>query len=414
MPKLSGAELFLFIVQILSLLGLSKLLGEVARKLKQPAVIGEILAGIILGPTILGTLFPGAFDWLFANSGGAGIALDGLISLSVVFLLFVVGLEIDLKGLAKQRKAVGIISGLGIIIPLIVGAIVGWLMFGLSNPPIERGLFALFMGAALSISALPVIAKVLLDLNLLKTHHSSSLIIGVATINDIVGWLLFTLVLSLSGHAAAHTSMAVTLVLTVALALSAVTWLQRFMNWLLEKVYGLFPNNGSVIGVTVFCMLLLSLFTEYIGIHAVFGAFIVGIAVNTSPRFNHEMRESIHSFTLNILAPLFFAAVGLKINFLEGFNLWIVLVVLVAAYFSKMLAGYFGAKLAKLPTNEGLAIGLGITARGGMGIILAIIALDTHLINAQIFEALVIMAIVTSISAGFIKYVIQPTAPEKI
>lgn len=403
MPKLTTAEVFLFLVQFIALLGFAKLFGELAKKFKLPAVIGEIFGGIILGPTILGTLFPGAFKWLFFSATGATVALDGLILLAMIFLLFVVGLEIDVESIKRQKKAVGSIGVLGIIIPLVVGSGAGWLLYSFLDLPISQGVFAIFFGAALSISALPVIARVLMDLDLLKTKIGN-LIVAIATINDVVGWLLFTLALSLSGLSAQHVNIGLTIVLTLVLAVLSVTLFRTGMNWLLGKVNKVFNNTqGAVLGTTLVIMMLASLLTEHIGVHAVFGAFLIGIAVTDSKHFTHQMKEHIHQFTTHILAPLFFAAVGLKVNFFADFNFMIVMVTLILAYVTKMAAGLWGGKIAGLTRKESIAAGLGISARGGMGVILAIIAFNSGLINGVVFEALVIMALVTSVSAALIK-----------
>ncbi|TAN57675.1 cation:proton antiporter [Patescibacteria group bacterium] len=402
MPKLSSSEAFIFIIQILVLLGSAKAAGELFKKIKQPAVIGEILAGIILGPTVFGALMPQSFDWLFQSAKGASLSLDGFILLSAIFLLFAVGLEIDIETIKKQGRAVGWMSSLGILIPLAIGAGTGWLIYPMVDLPVSREVFSLFMGAALSISALPVIARVLMDLGLLKSKIGS-LIIAAATINDVVGWLIFTIALSMAGGESAHLNIWATIILTIILAVLSVTLLKKAVNFILGIISKNFSGNGAIFGTSIVLMLVFSLITEYIGIHAVFGAFLVGVAIAGSKYFNKEVKESIGNFTANILAPMFFVSVGLKVNFLKSFDWKIVLIVIAAAYISKILAGIIGGRLAKISQKEGLAVGLGIAARGGMGIILAILALNAHLVNEVLFEALVIMAVVTCVSAVLIK-----------
>jgi Kef-type K+ transport system membrane component KefB len=406
MQKLIPLQLMIFLIQIICLLGLARLCGEIVKKFGMPIVLGELLAGVILGPTVFGTLAPDIFSSLFHLPIDAGIALDGLMSLSVIFLLFVVGMEMELKEIAKQGKAVAWLGALGIIIPSLIGAGVGWLMYGISGVTVSLPLFVAFMGAALSISALPVIARILLDLELLKTPLSN-LTIAVATINDAVGWMLFIVVISLSGLAKQNVSIFVSLTFTVGLGLMAVTVLPKLMDMILGFVAHTL-SSGGIIGIAVVMMLVLALATEYAGIHAVFGAFAAGIGVSQSRYFTQEIKKIIIEFTTNILAPLFFAAVGLKVNFLNSFDLAIVLIILVAAYVSKMLSAWIGGYFSHLTLRESTAVGLGIAARGGMGIILATIALETKFITPSIFTALVLMAIITSISAGFIKYFMEP------
>jgi Kef-type K+ transport system membrane component KefB len=404
MQKLIPLQLMIFLIQIICLLGLARLCGEIVKKFGMPIVLGELLAGIILGPTVLGTLAPNFFSSLFRLPIDAGLALDGLMSLSVIFLLFVVGMEIELKEISKQGKAVVWLGAMGILIPFLIGVGVGWLIYDMSNVAVPLSLFVAFMGAALSISALPVIARILLDLELLKTPLSN-LTIAVATINDAVGWLLFIVVISLSGLAHQNVSIAVSITFTVGLGLMAVTVLPKLMDMILGFVARTL-SPGGIIGTAVVMMLILSVVTEYVGVHAVFGAFAAGIGVSQSRYFTPEIKKIIIEFTTHILAPLFFAAVGLKVNFFNSFNLSIVLIILVAAYVSKMLAAWMGGFFSNLSLRESTIVGLGIAARGGMGIILATIALEAKFITPSIFTALVLMAIITSISAGFIKFFI--------
>ncbi len=412
MQKLIPLQLMIFLIQIICLLGLARLMGEVVKKFGLPIVLGELLAGIILGPTILGTLAPDIFTSLFHLPIDAGIALDGLMSLSVIFLLFVVGMEIELKEIAKQGMAVGWIGSLGIIIPSLIGAGIGWLIYGMSGVTVSLPLFATFMGAALSISALPVIARILLDLELLKTPLGN-LTIAVSTINDAVGWMLFIVVLSLSGLAQQNVSIAVSFAFTVGLGLLVMTALPRLMDMILGFVARKL-SPGGIIGTAVVMMLILAVVTEYAGIHAVFGAFAAGIGVSRSRYFTPEIRKGIVEFTSNILAPLFFAAVGLKVNFSDSFDLTLVLIILIAAYVSKMLAAWIGGYFAHLSLRESTVVGLGIAARGGMGIILATIALEAKFITPSIFTALVVMAIITSVSAGFIKFITARLSTVKV
>lgn len=392
----------IFLIQIICLLGLARLCGEIVKKFGMPIVLGELLAGVLLGPTVLGTLAPNFFSFLFRMPIDASLALDGLMSLSVIFLLFVVGMEIELKEISKQGKAVAWLGAMGIIIPSLMGAGVGWLIYDMAGVTVSLSLFVSFMGAALSISALPVIARILLDLELLKTPLSN-LTIAVATINDAIGWLLFIVVISLSGLTHQNVSIIVSITFTIGLGLMAVTILPKLMDMILGFVnHRLSP--GGVIGTAVVMMLILSVITEYVGVHAVFGAFAAGIGVSQSRYFTSEIKRIIIEFTTHILAPLFFAAVGLKVNFFNSFDLSIVLIILVSAYASKMLAAWMGGFFAHLSWRESTVVGLGIAARGGMGIILATIALEAKFIPPNIFTALVLMAIITSISAGFIKF----------
>jgi len=254
----------------------------------------------------------------------------------------------------------------------------------------------------MSISALPVIAKVLLDLNLLKTNIGC-LIIAVAMINYIVGWLLITVVLRFAGLSREQLNVWLSVFLILLFAVSSVTWLRGALNRLLQCTHRLLGTESAVIGAVIILVLLASLMTEKIGVHALFGAFLVGIALSSSSSFTEKAREAIASPTLDFFVPIFFATVGLKVNFLQSFNWIIVLVLLVVAYTGKIVAAIMGGKFTHISPRESLVIGLGIAARGGMGIILATIAYDVKIINDSIFTGLIIMAVITSMTTGFIR-----------
>lgn len=195
----------------------------------------------------------------------------------------------------------------------------------------------------------------------------------------------------------------VTVIVTLVLSGLSLTLFRPLMNRVLSAVHKSFPGHGSVLATVLVSMLIFSLITEHIGIHAVFGAFLLGIAVNSSKHFTQDLKDAIHTMTSHVFAPVFFVAVGLKVNFLSSFDAPLILSVLVVAFFTKILAGLLGGALAGLDRRESLATGLGIAARGGMGIILATLSLDAHLINDVLFEALVVMALLTSMASVFIK-----------
>lgn len=402
MPKLSSPEVFIFLVQLTILLVLAKGMGEIAKKFRQPAVIGEIIGGVIVGPTILGTFFPKFYEWLFFSAKNATMALDGIILLSVVFLLFVVGLEIDTKAIAKQGKALVWTSAMGVIIPFVFGGAIGWFLFPFIESPIPQKMFALLLGAALSISALPVIARVLSDIGMLKTGIGN-LMIAVASINDAIGWIIFTVILGLSGHAAAqHVNIWLAIAITCALVVMSFTVLPKFFNFIMKRVFNFSKSSGAVLGMSFILMFVFAVFVEYLGIHPVFGALIVGVALSSSTYLKKELKHGIANIVDNIFSPFFFAAVGLKTNFFLNFDLFLIAVVIFLAYFTKIFAGWLGGKIAGLSRDHSIAIGIAIAARGGMGIIMAIIAFDAHLITAEFFEALVVMGLVTCLTSSMI------------
>lgn len=412
---LSSDQIIVFLISISVMLLAAKLLGELFIKLKQPAIIGEILAGIILGPTILGLLSPGIFEWLFPPQNEINIALEGITSLAVIMLLLVSGMEVDLSIVLKQGK-VAISTGImGIIFPFALGFGFTYLfpqVFGLTDPDLLL-IFALFMGTALSISALPVIARTLMDLNIFKTEMGF-IIIAAAMFNDLLGWLIFSIILGLIGVSEKGISFIETLSYTLLFTGIVLVFGRRVFNKLIPIIQDKFSFPGGVLNFVLVLGFLGAAFTEYIGIHAIFGAFIIGIAIGDSVHLKERTREIIQQFITNIFAPLFFVSIGLKVNFVANFDLLIVLVVLILAFSGKVIGCGLGAYWGGLSKNESMAIGFGMNSRGAMEIILGLIALEYGLINETVFVALVIMALFTSISsAPFMNIFIKKMNAEK-
>ncbi len=295
MAKISEPGLLIFLLQISLLFILAKLAGNFFKKINQPPVIGELLSGLILGPTILGNLFPSTFNWLFINSTQSDLALDGFVYMALILLLFIVGLEVNLKTIAKEKKVVFWNSLMGLVIPLVCGFSSGWLMYDLLDLKISRPIFSIFFGVALSISALPVIAKIMIDLDLLKTRIGS-IILATTTVNDVVGWIFFTVLLSIAGSGHGETKNIPFLIFStigfIAFSLLLLPKLIRTLFTKFDKLQKL--DNSLVLGVAV--AFLCALATEYIGIHAVFGAFLAGVAIGDVKLFSTEAKETFNQF----------------------------------------------------------------------------------------------------------------------
>ncbi|MCS7077837.1 MAG: cation:proton antiporter [Bacteroidia bacterium] len=407
MPKLAHADVLFLLIQISVLLITARIFGEAARRFRQPTVIGELFAGIFIGPTLIGGLFPSFIDWLFKTHKNAYIAYDGLTSVSMVFLMFVAGMEVEFENILKRGKVSIIITATGTLIPFILGFGIGWIAHPYLDLSTDQLLFAMFSGTALSISALPVIAKILLDLSLIKTDLGS-IIIASATLSDIIGWLLLSVILSNIGTTHHQYSIAFTLLMTVLFTVITLT----AGRWIINKLLPLFKQNfagqGGIITFALCTCFAGAAFTEYIGIHALFGAFIVGIAFGDSFYFSEKSREIVYQFVTNIFAPLFFASVGLRVNFIANFDLSIVLAILSVAFLAKFLGSFVGGYISGLRSYQALVVGAGLNARGAMEIILGLIALEYKIIDEKVFVGLVIMALITSMtSGGLMKYFLK-------
>ena len=372
--------------------------------------MGEILAGIVLGPTILGAFAPNMFHEFFPMSGNTSIALDGIAKISVVMMLFVTGMEVQLPTVLKQGKAAFYTSAMGMIFPFASGFFVAYYfpgLFGIYDPNFKF-IFALFLGTALSISALPVISRILIDMNIFKTKIGT-IIIASAMFNDLIGWLIFSFILGMLNKDVAEAKniwMTVSYILGFGIFMLTVgkfiidkslPWMQKKLSW-----------PGGILSISLGICFLCAAFTENIGLHAILGAFIAGIAFGDSVHLNEKAREIIHQFVTNIFAPFFFVSIGLKVNFVANFDLQLVILILVLAFIGKVIGATIGAYLGGFTKNESLAVGFGMNARGAMEIILGTLALNAGLINSKIFVALVIMALITSLtSAPFIQYFLR-------
>ncbi len=399
--QLTAEQITTFLLSISIMLFAAKLLGELFIKFKQPAIIGEILAGILLGPTILGLISPSTFNFLFPQNNEIKVALDGITNIAVIMLLLVSGLEVDLSIVIKHRKTAVSTSIIGIIIPFILGFGITYFfpnLMGLLAAE-DRIVFALFIGTAIAISSLPVIAKILMDLKIFKTQIGF-IIISAAMLNDLIGWLIFSVILGMIGansHGLTFTETLIyTLLFVVFMLLVGRKIINKFLPWIQNKLS--FP--GSVLNFILILGFLGAAFTEFIGVHAILGAFIVGIAIGDSVHLKENTREIVQQFITNIFAPLFFVSIGLQVNFIANFNIVIVLVLLILALAGKVIGCSLGARIGGLKKNESLAVGFGMSSSGAMGIIIGLLALQFGLIHEEVFVGLVIMALFTSIASA--------------
>lgn len=408
MIKLSHHELLVLLLSISAMLLLSRILAELGKKLKLPMVMGELIVGILMGPTVMGMVAPDVFNYMFPATGHVPIALDGIFNLSVIMLLFVAGLEVQLPLVFKQGKTAIYTSTFSMVIPFFTGFVVAWYfpqVFDIAEG--EKLLFALFFGTALSISALPVIARILMDLNLFKTSIGM-LIIASAMFDDLVGWLIFSFILSLSDKNTDSTSIIYTGIYIIGFGLFMLTIGKKIIDKALPWIQTKLSWPGGVLSVSLGICLLCAAFTQSIHLHAILGAFIAGIAFGDSVHLHEKAREIIHQFVTNFFAPLFFVSIGLKVNFYENFNGSIVAIVIVLAYFGKVLGAFSGAYLGGLSKNNSLAVAFGMNARGAMEIILGTLALSAGIISVKLFVALVVMALLTSLTSGpLMKYFVE-------
>lgn len=402
MAKLTAHEITTLCLSLGVLLLVARCLGELTRRFGQPAVLGEIATGILLGPTVLGHAAPELFATLFPSSGGAALGRDAIVQVSLALFLLVAGLEVDLSVLWKQGRAAAAISVCGMVVPFLVGFASAWFLpraFG-AQPNADRAIFALFFATALAITALPVIAKTLLDLNLYRSDVGM-IVIAAAVFDDLMGWLVFAVILGMMGETGAGAfELPATVVLTLGFAglmFTAGRWsFHRILPWV--QAHTSFP--GGVLALALSSALLAAAFTEWIGIHAIFGAFLVGVALGDSSHLRTSTRATIEQFVSFFFAPLFFGSIGLRVDFLRSFDPLLCALVLAIACAGKLAGCLIGARWAGMERREGWAVAFGMNARGAMEIVLGLLAFESGLIDERMFVALVVMALVTSMMSG--------------
>lgn len=399
---MANSDLILFLLQISVMLAVAIVCGELMRRLHLPVVLGELGGGILLGPTLFGALAPQAYSWLFPPSSATFVARDAIVKLGMLFFLFLAGLEMNLSSVPKRGLRIVGTSISGIVVPFTLGFASTMLAPGIWGGGSQHDtlIFGVFMGAALSISALPVIARILMDLGLMHSDVGM-LIMGAATIDDLIGWSLFALILnSLApgrpGGGDPWLTVSLMLLFFVFI-LTAGRWLgQRGLRFL--QAHMTWPSN--FIQVTAIVVLVTAAITEAIGTHAVLGAYLVGVALAQTSEKRHLAHETVHQFVISFFAPLYFVSIGLQANFAANFDLRLVLWVLLVASVGKIGGVTLVAWLTRMPPREALAVGFGLNARGAMEMILASISLQYHIIDQRLFVALIVMALGTSVVSG--------------
>jgi len=263
----------------------------------------------------------------------------------------------------------------------------------------------LFFGTALSITALSVIVKVLMDLDIIRTKIGG-LVLTAAMIDDFLGWILFSIIIQMMS-AKSDASFG-----SIMLVLLFVAFMMTIGRWLVDKILAfsakyLAAPNGVITVAICLCMLG-AVVTEYLGIRGIFGAFLMGVAVGDSKHFNHHIQHVIQQFIVNILAPLFFASVGLRVNFVTNFDLSVVVIILGISCIAKLAGAGIGSRISGLNRNESLSIAFGMNARGSQEIVLGMLALQAKIIDERIFVGLVVMTMVTILIAGpLMKYYLE-------
>lgn len=405
--------LSILILQIITIILVARLFALALKRIGQPAVIGEILAGILLGPSLLGWVSPEVSQFLFPKESLGN--LQFLSQIGLILFMFVIGLELDIRNLRGQTHAAVVISHVSIVFPFLLGVSLAFFTYQEFAPDnIPFSAFALFMGIATSITAFPVLARIVQERGL--THKPiGTMVITCAAADDVTAWCLLAVVIAIVKAGAISGTL-----MSIGLAVAYVLFMFYVVKPLMARV-GAYYSNREMFGrpqvALVFLILLVSAWmTEVIGIHALFGAFIAGVIMPDGGSFKRIITEKIEDVALVLLLPLFFVFTGLRtqIGLLNEPHLWIVcLVVIGVAVIGKLIGSTGAARFMGMNWKDSLMIGVLMNTRGLMELVVLNIAYDLGVLSDEIFAMLVIMALATTFMTGPALNLIEYIFPEK-
>ncbi|MGI8758799.1 MAG: cation:proton antiporter [Acidimicrobiales bacterium] len=399
----SEHQLLIFWTQLLVLLLVARVLGQAMRRIGQPAVVGQLGAGLLLGPSLLGRIAPDVLDWLVPADPLQSGMLFAVSWIGILLLLIETGFETDLALIRRLAKATALVSAGSIVLPLAAG-----LAVGVALPDVFRGelgdpvVFALFIGAALSISSLAVAGKVLSELGLMRRNFGQvTLAAGMA--NDVVGWIMLGVVAALASAGEITLGpLAVTVLGIAALYIGGLTIGQRVVDALLRELRRRDVSLTGYLTAIMIVALTFGVATQLIGAEAVLGAFVAGIIIARSKFQRPEVCEALGTVTAGIFAPIFFATAGLRVDLglvADPAVLGWAVVVIATATITKFVGAYLGAALAGLPRREGALLGIGLNPRGTLEIVIATVGLSLEVFNSATYSVILLMAILNSMAA---------------
>jgi Kef-type K+ transport system membrane component KefB len=398
---IAAHQLLVLLLQLGLLLLTALIVSGAVLRLKIPAVVGELCAGVVLGPSLLGHIAPGFENWLLPRDPSQFHLLDAISQIGLLLLVGLTGMHIDLN--LVRRKAIGaaVISACGLLIPLGLGFASGLLLPAALFPgSTHRPVFALFVGVALCVSAIPVIAKTLMDLDLVH-RDIGQLTLTVGMIDDAVGWLLLAVVSALATTEPGSGGLTKALIGLAGIALLAVLVgrpVVRATVRVLARSGEVRPTTAACVVVILFC----AAATQSLGLEAAFGAFVAGIIIGSAGLRGPSVLAGFEPLVPAVLAPIFFASAGLRMDLASlsrppVFASAVVLLTLAIA--GKFGGAYAGARVSRLNRWEALALGAGMNSRGVVQIIIAMVGLRLGVLSADAYTIIVLIAVVTSLMA---------------
>jgi len=390
----------IFAAELILLLFFGRLLGEAMTRIGQPAIFGQLLAGVLLGPSIFGALLPEWRHIVFPNTPALKSMIDAVSQIGILLLLLLTGMETNLSLVNRKRRAVISTSLFGIAVPFICGVALAYaLPIELIPSPAARLVTALFLGTALSISSVKIVAMVLMEVGAIR-RDLGQLILATAILDDTLAWIIIAVISGIAAHGAVNfehvaTSLALTaLFLAVSLTIGKRV-VARIILWCNDNLAIEMP----VISAILVIMLSMALTTELIGVHTALGAFVAGMLIGQSPILTEHIEDELRGFIIAFFSPVFFAVAGLGMDLgtlLDPTLLLFTLAVILVASVGKFLGALAGGKLGGLTGLESLALATGLNARGSTEVIIASIGLSIGALSNQLYTMIVAMAVVTT------------------
>jgi Kef-type K+ transport system membrane component KefB len=376
-------------------------MGGLARRLGIPAVVGEIAGGLLLGPTLLGRVAPDLFAWLFPPTGPVASARGAIARVGMLFFIVTIGLDISLSELRRSGRKALLVGTVGTLVPLVLGFVMCYAFPGVIGvTDRDRFATALFMGSILSLSANPVIARILMDMGLFRSDIGRT-IMAATLVDDLVGWGLFAVILAEFAPRAAAEGSGVAVLAAAAALLGGIIIAGRFvlpplLRWARERL----PYPAGSISCILALALVAAAGSEHLGLHSFLGAFVMGIALAGIYEQQPEPFRIIGEFAFAAFTPIFFVSMAISSDFVAGFDAGLVALVTLVAFLGKIAGVYAGGRIAGMGSRQALAVGCGLNARGILGIMMAAAARDAGLIDLRLFVACVLMCVFTTMAAG--------------
>jgi Kef-type K+ transport system membrane component KefB/nucleotide-binding universal stress UspA family protein len=392
--------LAIFAAELILLLLTGRLLGEVMNRFGQPALFGQLIAGILLGPSVFGLLWPEGRQFIFPDNKTLKTMIDAISQIGILLLLLLTGMETNLALVQRRKRAVIASSISGIAVPFALGVALAYALPGGAIPMHENRLVtALFLGTALSISSVKIVAMVLIDIGAMR-RDLGQLILATAILDDTIAWIIIAVISGIASHGTVDLPTIGASVAGTALFLAfSLTIGQRLVARTIVWVNDHMTIDVPVITTIIVIMLAMSLTTELIGVHTALGAFIAGILVGRSPILTEQIENQVRGFVFAFFSPVFFAVAGLGMDLrtLADTKLALfTLAIIVVASVGKFSGALVGGRLGGLTTRESLALGVGLNARGSTEVIIASIGLAMGALSNQLYTMIVAMAVVTT------------------